>query len=61
MGKNKLLEFITVLIVAVILSGAAVYSVYNLSGITQKIAAAVILMLAFAAIQLLRKKFGRGK
>ena len=61
MNKNKFAEFITVLIVAVILSGAAIYSIYNLTGITRNVAIAVILILAFAAIQLLRKKFGRGK
>ena len=59
--KNKISEFFTVLICAVILAGIAICAIMRLTGNAQTVVIAIDIILAPITLYFLRKRFGRDK
>ena len=60
MQGNKLTEFVTVLVFAMIVGSATMLSIMNLEGVAQVGALIIILIATIVIWQYLRKQFGRG-
>lgn len=56
---EKITEFLTVLLFALVIGAAAVLSVLYLEGVTRGVAILFILVAAVVAWQYLRRRFGR--
>lgn len=59
MNHDKITEFVTVLIFAMIVGGGASLSILYLEGVARDVALGALIVIAVVAWQFLRRRFGR--